>query len=318
MDLKTNNNIVDEVGKINISGNVIPINWYKALNNKDSKFSGKIRLLAINILADIVYWYRPTEIRDEKSGCVIGYKKKFKADLLQRNYDDLCQMFMCSKKDAQRALTFLESFGVIQRVFRTMKISGITISNVLFIKLVPEILKYITYPSGQNSPYTKTISSIPTNTSVQTNTDNTTDNTTNTTLSNKKERKTPEASSEASTNNKRESKRPSFNEIIDSYTENEDLREELREHLRVRKAKGTAITNGSLIRALSSLDKLADNTEDKIIIVRNANSAGRVSFFRVSNKDNLVKKHTYDYELNYDRKPSYSIVEYESYSIFDE
>lgn len=37
---------------------------------------------AILILSDIVYWYRPTVIRDERTGMVTGYRKKLKADLL--------------------------------------------------------------------------------------------------------------------------------------------------------------------------------------------------------------------------------------------
>ncbi len=29
-------------------------------------------------LADIVYWYRPTEVRDELTGQIVGYKTKIK------------------------------------------------------------------------------------------------------------------------------------------------------------------------------------------------------------------------------------------------
>lgn len=196
MNYSTGNKIVDNMKSLNITGNVIPMRWYQVFNNKsvDPTSSGKIRLLAINILADIVYWYRPTEIRDEKSGLVIGYKKKFKLDLLQRSYDDLCKMFMCSKKDAQRALKFLEQFGVIKRVFRTLNVSGIIVANVLFLSLDVDILKSLTYPDTNMdeivhtkkpySPTKNTILSTTNNECVQTNTDNTPENTTNTTLEN--------------------------------------------------------------------------------------------------------------------------------------
>jgi hypothetical protein len=73
---------VKAMAKINISGDIIPKIWYKKLKYP----SGKPYLIAIIILSDIVYWYRPTEIRDENTGSIIGYKKKFKADKLQRNY----------------------------------------------------------------------------------------------------------------------------------------------------------------------------------------------------------------------------------------
>ena len=59
--LKTGNKIVDKVGEMNISGNIIPEAWYHTVNNKN----GKPNALAILILADIVNWYRPTEHRDE-------------------------------------------------------------------------------------------------------------------------------------------------------------------------------------------------------------------------------------------------------------
>ena len=75
----TGNEIVDENAKLNISGNIIPQVWYRTIIRE----SGKPNLTAIIILADIVYWYKPTEIRDEGTGQVIGVRKKFKSDLLQ-------------------------------------------------------------------------------------------------------------------------------------------------------------------------------------------------------------------------------------------
>nr|WP_232204056.1 hypothetical protein [Atopobium sp. oral taxon 810] len=44
-----------------------------------------VQLDSALILADIVYWYRVTEVRDEQSGEVVGMRKKFRADMLQRN-----------------------------------------------------------------------------------------------------------------------------------------------------------------------------------------------------------------------------------------
>ena len=53
--LTSGNEIVDAMGSINISGNIIPAVWYRTI----TKENGKPYLLAIVILADIVYWYRP-------------------------------------------------------------------------------------------------------------------------------------------------------------------------------------------------------------------------------------------------------------------
>ena len=52
--LTSGNIIVDAMGSINITGNIIPAVWYRTI----TKENGKPYLLAIVILADIVYWYR--------------------------------------------------------------------------------------------------------------------------------------------------------------------------------------------------------------------------------------------------------------------
>ena len=78
--LSSGNAMVDSMAEINITGNIIPQIWYK----KILRDNGKPHLLAITILADIVYWYRPTEVRDETTSALIGFRKKFAEDLLQK------------------------------------------------------------------------------------------------------------------------------------------------------------------------------------------------------------------------------------------
>lgn len=293
MEYSTGNEIVDQMKSLNITGNVIPPIWYKVFNNKEieSEASGKIRLLAINILADIVYWYRPTEIRDEKTGFVIGYKKKFKADLLQRSYDDLCQMFMCSKKDGQRAVAFLESFGVIKRVFRTLKVSGITVANVLFLQLDVDILKSLTYPDilpyGQNSPYPKTHTSTPKNEIVHTNTENTTQISSKTSFS------------------KKESKDKSFDQIIKDFCkENEELETQLKKYLKMRFAIKKGLSNDSLELALDKLYEVSGgNVSDMIKIVKKSVLNSYTDFYPLSEKEKRPKieqNTSYDLE-NYNK-----------------
>lgn len=144
MNLNTGNPIVDEINQIEIKGNIIPAVWYKTI----TKENGKPHLLAINILADIVYWYKPAEVRDEQSGSFIGYRKRFKEDLLQRSYDNLADMFGCSKVEAQRAIVFLETLGVVKRHLRTVVANHTKLGNVLYIELIPTKLKEITHPEG--------------------------------------------------------------------------------------------------------------------------------------------------------------------------
>lgn len=48
------------------------------------------------------------------------FRKKFKADILQRNYQQLADQFGISKREAVNAVVELEKIGVVRRVFRTV------------------------------------------------------------------------------------------------------------------------------------------------------------------------------------------------------
>ena len=141
----------DLLREVAFTGNVIPQNWYRVFVKSDIKHP-KPHLLAINILADIVYWYRPREIRDEGSGQIIGYQKKFRDDLLQRNYAQIAEQFGCSSGQAKDAIVFLEEMGVVRREFRTLRSNGMVYANVLYLALDVERLKELTYPCGEISP----------------------------------------------------------------------------------------------------------------------------------------------------------------------
>ncbi len=67
----TGNKAVDMMSSLNITGNVIPVKWCHTIRYPN----GKPNLNAIMILSDIVYWYRPREIRDERTGSVIRLEK---------------------------------------------------------------------------------------------------------------------------------------------------------------------------------------------------------------------------------------------------
>lgn len=140
--MNTGSPIVDKVSKMGFTGNVIPETWYKAITRK----TGKPYLNAIVILADIVYWYRPKEVRDEATGEVIRREKRFKADFLQRNYQQIADKFGISKRDALNATDHLKDLGIIKKHLRTIVTNeGAKISNVLFIELCVDALEKITF-----------------------------------------------------------------------------------------------------------------------------------------------------------------------------
>ncbi len=145
--ITSGNDIVDEVGGINVTGNVIPHIWYRNITREN----GKPYLLAIILLADIRYWYCPTEVRDEANGHIVGWKKKFKGDLLQKTYQQYADFLGESKDAVKRAMDALERLEVIKRHFREVELPGGTkLSNVMYIELLPQRLKELTYPKKED------------------------------------------------------------------------------------------------------------------------------------------------------------------------
>jgi len=136
--------VVDQMGRMNFTGNVIPMNWYKTITRE----SGKPYHAAIAILSEIVYWYRPAEIRDEITGAFIGWKKKFQDEqYLQKTYKDLADTFGFSYQEVLRAVRHLESIGVITRIIKNKEIAATTLYNILYIDLHPSKLQELTYES---------------------------------------------------------------------------------------------------------------------------------------------------------------------------
>ena len=67
----TGSETVNRMCRLQFTGNVIPSTWYHTIK----KETGKPNLNAIIILADIVYWYRPMEIRDEATVSCVDSKR---------------------------------------------------------------------------------------------------------------------------------------------------------------------------------------------------------------------------------------------------
>lgn len=127
---------VEAMKSIHLEGNVLPLHWLKQITFEN----GRPDTTAALILSDIVYWYRPRLVRDEQTGFILGYEKKFKRDLLQKSYSDYENLFGFSKKQLRDSFVRLESLGLIRRVFRTLHTGFGLQSNVMFIELFPSKL----------------------------------------------------------------------------------------------------------------------------------------------------------------------------------
>lgn len=140
MSASTPTDTVVAIGQINLTGNVIPTSWWRHITLP----SGRPDQTAITLLAEIVYWYRPSEVRDEITGALVGYRKRFHGDKLQRSYQAFADQFGFSKREATDALKRLRNAGFITLELRTVQRSdGMTLSNVLFVEPVPEAINDI-------------------------------------------------------------------------------------------------------------------------------------------------------------------------------
>ncbi len=135
---------VDAIGQLNITGNVTPQSWYQHIrySNKRGNYPD---LLAIAILSDIVYWYRPVEVRDEITLHVVGWRKKFKDDKLQRSPDTFAKLYGVSLKQVRESLQLLQQLGLIDIELRSIKTGYGTIPTVMFIGLNPHAIARISY-----------------------------------------------------------------------------------------------------------------------------------------------------------------------------
>jgi hypothetical protein len=117
-----------------LEGNIIPLNWFKVIGKTNRYGQFKANLLAINILAELVYWYRPVAERDETTGNSIGYRVKFAADKYQFSYRHAKEKFGASKKSVKQACDLLIELGASTREFRHLNIGGVKYGNVMFME----------------------------------------------------------------------------------------------------------------------------------------------------------------------------------------
>lgn len=132
------NNKVLQIGQINFRGNVIDHGWFKTLTLNN----GKPNIVAITILGEFVYWYKPTEVRSEESSQV-QYKQKFKADMLQKSYQQLADSFGFTKRQVKDACDFLKERGLIKIEFRTIVVNGTRCNNVMYVEPIPKMIQKI-------------------------------------------------------------------------------------------------------------------------------------------------------------------------------
>ncbi|MEZ5581138.1 MAG: hypothetical protein R3F40_18065 [Candidatus Competibacteraceae bacterium] len=131
---------VAEIGKIHLTGNIIPHQWYQHI----TLGSGKPDLPAITILAEIVYRYRPRQTLDKRGNPLP--RKHFDGDMFQCTAAYFESKFGLTKDQTRKALKRLEDAGYIRREYRDIVQQGILRNCVMFIEPVPRMIQAITHP----------------------------------------------------------------------------------------------------------------------------------------------------------------------------
>ena len=119
-----------------LSGNMIPIAWYTNIrtNITENNSEGKPDLIAISILSDIMYWYRPIGHRNKVTGQIDGYIQNFDADKLQKSYKFYGKLFGIPKRTIKKSFDLLVDNKIITREFRTVETKSGTFGNVMFVE----------------------------------------------------------------------------------------------------------------------------------------------------------------------------------------
>ena len=157
----TDNPAVNAITKMRITGNIIPPSWFqhvrkevgfsrsKKINPNGERHIPKTKpdLIAMYVLSDILYWYRATEIRDEKTN-VVEYRIKFQRDKFQQNYGTWANQLGVSKKVIKSSTDILVDLGLVNREFRTVTIKGQQYNNVPFWEPVPKRIEEISFTNN--------------------------------------------------------------------------------------------------------------------------------------------------------------------------
>ena len=148
MHYSTGNKTVDAIGGLHFHGNIVPHTWYQHIKYTNKR-GEKTDHLACLILAEIVYWYRPTEDSDTTTGHLIGYRKKFAEDKLQKTPEAFAELFGCTPKVARESLALLEKLDLIDIELKPVKTAFGVIPRAMFIGLNAERVSAITRSSSK-------------------------------------------------------------------------------------------------------------------------------------------------------------------------
>jgi len=123
-----------------ITGNVIPRICYRNLATIDKRGKKRPATIAINVRAELLFWYRPIEEKDDKSG-KITLRKRYKGEYVQKSVPQLADDLGFTEDQVKRALTFLEQKNLIRRIIKVEKAFGQYIKIVYIALNAREVIR---------------------------------------------------------------------------------------------------------------------------------------------------------------------------------
>ena len=131
---------------LHLTGDVIPPNWFDSIIYR-TKRGVYPHHLAILILADTCYWYKPKAIRDEKTSNGVRYEKRFSGKKLQRSYQQICDKYGCTEPQAREAVALLEARELVSKEY--LHHPGGRKNWQMFIDLNVEKVREYTFTQGK-------------------------------------------------------------------------------------------------------------------------------------------------------------------------
>lgn len=134
--------VVAAIGNMSFEGNIVPHAWFQ--HDLLKLPSGKPHTVAILLLADIVYWYRPVQERDEITNQLKSMQQKFSQGTMYKPYQEWADYFGFTKRQVQDAIAFLKQNGLITLEIKPLILdNGHVTNNVPWIAPIPEHLAEI-------------------------------------------------------------------------------------------------------------------------------------------------------------------------------
>lgn len=120
-------------------GQIIPVNWFKYIRNEN----GKSNTIAVCVLAHLIFSYlksRPSHITRDEIPILCLENNAFYI-----TYKEISKSLCISAGQAKSAVVFLETLGLVKRIFKMVYGEYSCVGNILYFQLNADKISEITF-----------------------------------------------------------------------------------------------------------------------------------------------------------------------------